>query len=163
MAIPVQEHEKLGLRMGAAQRQRADLPPECADEIRERMSVVRNDLRNDIAGVAAQARHFADWRHHVRESPLASVAIAAVAGYLMVPQKTRLTTVDADAILKLADQNRVVVESKPKAAASGESGIIGFAMRLATTALVRAAVGYAAHKLGEATSDRPASKAQHEN
>lgn len=158
MATPVQEHHRRGENMSVAQRQREDVPPESADEIRERMSVVRNDLRNDIAEVAAQARHFTDWRHHVRESPLASVAVAAVAGYLIVPQKTRLTTVDADAILKLADQNRVVVESKPKAAAGGESGMIAFATRLATTALVRAAVGYAAQKLGEVTSDQPASE-----
>ncbi|MEQ9409340.1 MAG: hypothetical protein RIK87_16510 [Fuerstiella sp.] len=133
-----------------------------ASAIRCEMAAVRHDLRQDIDGVAAQAKLLADWRHHVRQAPWLSMAVAAAAAFAVVPSRGSPPAASAENTRKLSGQNRVVAESRPQGAAGrrvgssgvgssgvGVGGVGSFLIRLATTAVVRAAVGMVSEKIGQ--------------
>ena len=58
-----------------------------AVEIRQRMSVIRRYIRDDVDGIVQNAQQLADWKHYVRAFPLGSLVVAAVAGYVAVPRR----------------------------------------------------------------------------
>jgi hypothetical protein len=119
------------------------------------MALVRQDLGADIQGVAAQARELTDWRSYVRKSPLVGIAVAAAVGYVAVPRKLNVETVDPATVAELARQNRIVVESKPRAAAQAGLGTTMF--RLVSGVLLRTAVSLATQKVAQMMSpDTPA-------
>lgn len=118
-----------------------------ADQLRLEMAMVRKDLGADIKGVAAQARELTDWRQYVKRAPWISVAVATAAGFMVVPRKLNLETVDPNTIAKLAEQHRIVVENKPKAAAKAGVGSSAFAVISAI--VLRSAMGFASQKVSE--------------
>lgn len=67
--------------------------------ILEEMDRVRGDLGGGIDRLTVQMRNLVDWQSYVRSAPLASVAIAATAGYLIAPairsRRVRLASGDA--------------------------------------------------------------------
>lgn len=118
-----------------------------ADQLRRQMAMVRRDLGADIRGVADHARELTDWRSYVQKAPWAGLAIAAAAGFMAVPRRLNIDTVDAATLARLAKQNRLVVESKPKAAAKTGSATVMF--RLLSGILLRSAFGFATQKAAE--------------
>lgn len=115
-----------------------------ADQLRQQMAMVRRDLGVDIRGVAAQARELTDWRSYVQKAPWAGLAIAAAVGFMAVPRRLNIDTVDAATFARLAKQNRIVVDSKPRAAGSATVMI-----RLLSGILLRSAFGFATQKAAE--------------
>lgn len=118
-----------------------------ADRLRQEMASVRRDLGADIHDVAAHARELADWRSYVQKAPWTGMAVAAAIGFVAVPRKLHVDTVDADELARLARQKRVVVESKPKAAA--KSGLGSTVFRLVSGIVLRTAVGIATQKAAQ--------------
>ncbi|MEZ6132482.1 MAG: hypothetical protein R3C59_27780 [Planctomycetaceae bacterium] len=131
-----------------------------ADRLRREMAMVRRELGDDIRGVAVQAKELTDWRQHVRRSPWISLGVAAAAGFMAVPNKLNLETVDADTIAELARQHRIVVENKPKSAAKSGAGSTVFG--LISAVVLRSALGYGSQKIAELlatqNSDQPDSR-----
>lgn len=111
------------------------------------MAELRCQLREDFDGTAAQAKELVDWKYYVKQAPWMAFGIAAVTAFAIVPRELKVTTIDAKAAAKLAKQNRVVVRSKPEAAA--KSGFGGFLLRTAITMAMRSAVGMATQKSAE--------------
>lgn len=87
------------------------------DLIRERMSHIRHEFREDVEEMVDSAREFADWKSYVRSYPWICLGAAAAAGYFMVPQRLHIESPDAEEMRKLAKQNRLVVEANPKGTA----------------------------------------------
>jgi hypothetical protein len=127
----------------------AEQDPTVAD-LRRQMSHVRRELHHDFQGVSQQAKRLTDWRHYVQSAPLLSAGVAALAGYLAVPRKLHLDTVDPDDLARLAKKQRVVVESKPKAAA--KQGVGSTAFGLLTAMVMRTAISVATQKLASVMS-----------
>jgi len=126
---------------------------ETADQLRREMAMVRRELSADIKGVTAQAKALTDWRQYVKHAPWISIGIAAAAGFMVVPRKLNMKTVDPDAIAKLAKQHRVVVESKPKAAA--KAGLSSTLFGLISRTVLRAAIGIGTQRITELMSSQP--------
>lgn len=124
------------------------------------MAELRCQLREDFDGTAAQAKELTDWKYYVKQAPWAAFGAAAITAFAMVPRELKVTTVDAKAAAKLAKQNRVVVRSKPEAAA--KSGLGGFLLRTAMTMAMRTAVGVATQKAAELAASKNQPEAQAE-
>jgi hypothetical protein len=60
-----------------------------ADEIRERMALIRQRIDEQSDEVVAQVSELSDWRSYVRRHPWVSVGAAAVLGYVLVPSKKK--------------------------------------------------------------------------
>jgi hypothetical protein len=116
-----------------------------ADQIREEMAQVRRDLNVNYGEVVENARDLADWRYYVRNYPWATLAVAATVGYLVVPTRVELIRPDADEILKLARQQKLVVEPKP--AAEPKSTVGGALFKLIANTLFRGAIAYAGQNM----------------
>jgi hypothetical protein len=82
------------------------------DEIQQRMAQIRRELHQDITEVVAGAEAATDWRRYARAYPWAAVAIAAAAGYFIVPRariaprSSVIEESDIEAIRGLVDQAR---------------------------------------------------------
>ena len=63
-----------------------------ADEIRERMALIRQRIDEQSVEVVAQVSELSDWRSYVRRYPWISVGAAAALGYVLVPKKTKPVT-----------------------------------------------------------------------
>ncbi len=84
-----------------------------------------------------------------------SAAVATAVGFIVVPRKLNVDTVDPATIAKLARQNRIVVESKPKEAAKAGLGATAFS--LVAGLILRTTLSYATQKAADFISpDRPA-------
>ena len=82
-----------------------------AEQLRQEMRRVREDLREDVQEVVEGAQDLTDWRHYVRSYPWACIGVAAVAGYLLVPNKTYIHSPDADDLKKLAASNKLCCQA----------------------------------------------------
>lgn len=120
-----------------------------ADELRRRMEGVRTDLDHDVEGIVENAKTLADWKHYVRSFPCGSVAAAAALGYFAVPQKLQVLRPDFETLEKLADKNKLVVTSEPKAEAEKRGGIAAYALSLAGTLALKAAMNYFSAYMGK--------------
>lgn len=54
------------------------------DDLIERMNAIRNSSERHVVRMHAEAERLVDWREHVRSHPLASVGIAAAAGFFLM-------------------------------------------------------------------------------
>ncbi len=116
------------------------------DEVLARMEVVRGRLDRDAQATKQSVQNMTDWRYIVRKNPLATVAIAAVAGFLLVPKKRQpapaLTSADIE---RLAKEHTVIVAKE----ASASPGLVGTVAAIAGAALTRAATNFLATKVSE--------------
>lgn len=116
------------------------------DEVLREMSHIRRQFREDVEDVVDSAREFADWKSYVRAHPWICIGAAMAAGYLMVPSRYEIQSPDADALKKLAKQNRLVVEANPSATA--RTSMLGSAATFMGHLLLRQALALAGQKLG---------------
>lgn len=72
-----------------------------AEEIQRQMRRVRTELGDDVQDLMASAKVMTDWHSYVRAYPWLCVGAAAVAGYLIVPGKTRFSQPDAASLREL--------------------------------------------------------------
>ncbi len=123
-----------------------------AEEIRAQMRVIRRELRNNVQGLVSNASQMFDWKSYVRSFPWTFVAVAAVAGYLLVPRRKIVTLPrETEQSLKsLSEEIRAAVAPPPKPQPSLISTILpvlgGLALRAGTTYLTRMGTSYL-HKM----------------
>jgi hypothetical protein len=58
-----------------------------AEEIRERMALIRQRIDEQSDEVVSQVSALSDWRSYVRRHPWVSVGAAAALGYVLVPSR----------------------------------------------------------------------------
>ncbi|QDV40351.1 hypothetical protein Enr13x_01570 [Stieleria neptunia] len=60
-----------------------------ADAIKQRMAEIRTELPYDVDDARMRVRELTDWKYHMARHPLPLLAVAAGAGYLLVPSKPK--------------------------------------------------------------------------
>jgi ElaB/YqjD/DUF883 family membrane-anchored ribosome-binding protein len=95
-----------------------------ADEICERMAMIRLQIDERSNEVVAQVHALSDWRSYVRRHPWVSVTAVAVLGYVLVPSRAKAA----------ADGSTRNTDNQPAAFTTDElrSVLIGAARRAAT-------------------------------
>src|SRR5208282_5650420 len=63
-----------------------------ADDIRRQMAEIRSQLHQDMRGVVNVAATATDWRTYVRVRPWLAIGLAFTSGFLLVPGRSRATT-----------------------------------------------------------------------
>jgi hypothetical protein len=82
----------------------------------------------------------------VRKNPITTVAVAALAGFLLVPRKKPTPrSFTPDELKKLAKEHTVIVANEAKAS----PGFVGAVAAIAGAALTRAATNFLATKVSE--------------
>jgi hypothetical protein len=64
-----------------------------ADEIRRQMAEIRSQLHEDVREVVNVATSATDWRSYIRGHAWLAIGVAFASGYLLVPRRSRPTTV----------------------------------------------------------------------
>jgi hypothetical protein len=85
-----------------------------AEEICRRMAELRSDLAGGVREVGRSARVMTDWTFYVRRFPWAVVAVAAAAGFMLIPRKKHVISPDQQALAEMVrkKQLRLDVEHK---------------------------------------------------
>jgi len=130
------------------------LPP--ADRLRQEMRTIRRELGQDVEELVEQAEQLMDWRYYVRRYPWATVGVAALLGYFVVPQRIVTLPTDEHTLSKLADRLPIHVKpSEPK-----KSSLLGWLVSMSTGMALRAASAYLSQQVGKVmaqqTSPQPA-------
>lgn len=116
------------------------------DNLLARMETVRGRIDHDAKAAKQSVHEMTDWRHLVKKNPLASVAIATLLGFLLVPKKRAPSpTFSPEDLEKLAKEHTVIVTKE----ASTSPGLAGTVAALAGAALTRAATNFLAAKVSE--------------
>ncbi len=116
------------------------------EEVLARMEVVRGRLDHDAQAAKQSVQEMTDWRQIVRKNPLASVALAALAGFLLVPKKRPVAPTLTQADLERLGEEHTVIVTKE---ASASPGVVGMVATIAGAALTRAATNFLANKVSE--------------
>ena len=132
---------------------------DAAEDIQQRMKAVRCDLVGDVDDVLRSARQMLDWKEYVRRYPWACMGAAAALGYLVVPRRLELISPDAETLLQLAKQNKLVV--KPNPTPQNRRGLLSTLLTIAGTAVVRGAMAYVSQQAGRIAGEQ-AAEADHE-
>ena len=84
-----------------------------AEEIRQRMAMLRNELSHDVREAGRTAQVMTDWRFYVRRFPWAVAGLAALAGFMLIPRKKQVNVVtpDPDALAELIKKKQLRVET----------------------------------------------------
>ena len=117
------------------------------DELLARMEAVRGRLDEDAQAAKQSVHDLTDWRNAVRKNPWVSVALAAAAGFLLVPRKQPAPTFSKVDLEQLAREHKVIVAKEP----SASPGLVGTLAAIAGAALTRAASNYVATKMSDFT------------
>ena len=56
-------------------------------DIQRRMAQIRHDMHQEVQGAVKGAQSLTEWRSLVKSHPWLSIAVASVAGYLIVPRR----------------------------------------------------------------------------
>jgi hypothetical protein len=122
------------------------------DELLSRMEVLRSRLDDDARAAQQSVQEMTDWRHLVRRSPLATIAAAAVAGYLLVPKRAPQQQLTAEQIKQLSNAKTVILTQEVAA----KPGLLGAFAAIAGAVLTRAATSFVTEKVSQFA-------AQHQN
>jgi hypothetical protein len=128
-----------------------------SDEIRRKMAQIRRDLHADVREVVAGAGAVTDWRRYVRSYPLATVAVVAAAGYLVVPRKSRSLPHDAarqSDVAEVRDELRQAREATPEIKEKTRQSLVGAAVAMAAPLAWRFAKNYALAYLEQWIAER---------
>lgn len=121
-----------------------------ADGIQKQMSRIRFDLDENVEKVVEQTKEMVDWRSFARRHPWLTAGAAATLGYLMIPQRLRIISPDADTLAKLAKQNKLVV--KPKPDVRKQAGVVAPVVNFVAAAAMRSLVHAAGQHFGRLSS-----------
>jgi hypothetical protein len=99
------------------------------DEIQGQMRQIRVEMRDDVQGLVDNARKLGDWQYYVKTYPWACLAVAAAAGYLIVPSKVHVIQPDPKALVELAKARQISVTAdvQPKANGGIAKGLLNMA------------------------------------
>jgi hypothetical protein len=115
------------------------------DDLLARMETVRGRIDQDAQAAKQSVEQMTDWRYLVRKNPLVAVALAATAGFLLVPKKKPEPKFTDEDLKKLSKEHTVIVTKE----ASASPGVIGAVAATAGAALTRAATSYLTAKVSE--------------
>src|SRR3954454_3474364 len=79
------------------------------------MSELRRDLLMDMQEVSRSAKAMASPTFFVRRFPWATMALAAGAGFLLIPKKKQVVQPDMEALAELVRKNQVRVDTSKAA------------------------------------------------
>jgi hypothetical protein len=96
--------------------------------LRMQMRQVREDLNEHADQVAEKARTSLDWRHFVANHPWASLAVAALAGYFVVPRRSCCNAVDAKTVNQAVERMVGAAQSSQRPAPSSVLGSMASAI-----------------------------------
>jgi hypothetical protein len=116
-----------------------------ASEVVERMAALRRELDHGVENVSESARAMTDWTFYVRRFPWATVGLAAVAGYLLVPRKKTTVAPTAEQLAALV-KNKEFVAAATNQLKPPPSLLAGFGATLAAMA-ARAAISYVSEQI----------------
>jgi len=117
-----------------------------AEELRRLMDVIRHRMTGEVAKVADNARQLADWRFYLHEFTGPVLAATALAGFLVVPKKSK-PVADLPTLETLAQEKGWVVD-REKAAGIERPGLVSAAAAMAGSLLLKAGLNYAAQNVG---------------
>jgi hypothetical protein len=136
-----------------------------ADAIRRRMSELRRDLTGSVLAVSRDARAMTDWTLYVRRFPWATVAIAAAAGFALIPRKKAVISPDQEALAEMVRKKQLRLNVDHKA--EKKQGMLGSIVAAAAAWAAKAGMTYigermrtaAIHKAHEERAEGPATPA----
>lgn len=133
-----------------------DHPPSAAEVIQQ-MHAIRQNLRPEVDEIVSSARNHLDWHYYLKAYPWQTLACATALGYLAVPRKLVLVQPDAETVEKLARQNRLVVEHRPKG--EEKPGLVDTILHLAGHMIMRAGMAYLGQQAGRLAGRQAAESA----
>ncbi|QDT01837.1 hypothetical protein K227x_02060 [Rubripirellula lacrimiformis] len=111
---------------------------EKSEAIRRRMSEIRSELPCDVDDARQRVRQLSDWKYHVAKRPLPVLAIAAVAGYLLMPAKRPVDRV----VIRREGDAEVAATPAKRSVVGGIVGALG-------TIAARQATAYATARISQ--------------
>jgi hypothetical protein len=120
-------------------------PDDEAREVCRRMATLRREITSDVRQVRQSARQMTDWTFYVRRFPWATAALAAAAGFLLVPRKQQVVTPTPEQLAALA-KSREFAKAATSSLKPPASMLGGIAATLAAIA-ARAALNYVTEQI----------------
>lgn len=115
-------------------------PPPQADRLRQEMRTIRRELGDNVEELVEHAEQLMDWRYYVRRYPWASLGVAALLGYFVVPQRVVTLPTDDHTLSRLADRLPIYPPTnQPK---KQRSSMLSSLISMGTGLALRAATGY---------------------
>ena len=128
-----------------------------ADRLRQEMRTIRRELGQDVEDLVEHAEQLMDWRYYVRRYPWASLGVAALVGYFVVPQRVVTLPTDERTLAKLADRLPIHPQtSEPK---KQRTSLIGSLISMGTGLALRAATAWFTAQVGKIMAKQAAHEA----
>jgi hypothetical protein len=108
-----------------------------ADDVQRQMREVRQELREDVHEIVANAQQIGDWTVYVRAYPWLCVGAAVAAGFLMVPSRSVIVKPDAEGLIELARRNKLVVKMEETPPPKKRGGLLAQLISVAAAALLQ--------------------------
>lgn len=121
-----------------------------AIDLRQQMEQIRCELAGSVSHLSDDAKTLTDYRYYVRQHPWMTLGVAAVAGFLLIPRKTKQVVPDAALLQDLLKKNELVVQTKSEV--NQKRGLIATGASLLAAAAMKAAMNYAQQKAMERIS-----------
>ena len=125
---------------------------DAADDIRQRMAELRRSLAYDVEDVSRGATAMTDPSYYVRRFPWAAVAIAAAAGYMLIPKKKELNQPDPETVAELVRKQKIRVE--PMKRDKEREGLLKTLLVMGITWAAKTGAGFVGQQLSSAALDR---------
>jgi hypothetical protein len=116
------------------------------DDIRERMRFVRRAIGEDMDDFVESTKDITDWRSYVKRYPWLCLGAAIAVGYLVVPKRVQILAPDAETLMELAKQKKVVINTTPP---QPRSDLLKSIFLGATAAVLRTSVAFAGQRLSQ--------------
>jgi hypothetical protein len=120
-----------------------------ADRLRQEMRTIRRELGQDVEDLVEHAERLMEWRYYVRRYPWASLGVAALLGYFIIPQRIVTLPTDDHTLSKLAD--RLPIQPRPE---RKKQSLLGWLVSMGTGMALRAAGAYVTQQLGKAVAQQ---------
>jgi hypothetical protein len=121
------------------------------EAISRRMAELRCALTGNVHAVSRSARVMTDWTFYVRRFPWATMAIAVIAGYLLVPKKKNIISPDQEALAQMVRKHQLRLDVDHKAE---KPGLAHSLLALAASWAAKAGVGYVGELMRTAAVNR---------
>jgi hypothetical protein len=133
-----------------------------AEAIRRRMAELRRELTGGVQEVSRNARAMTDWTLYVRRFPWATVAVAAAAGFAMVPRKKAVISPDQEALAEMVRKKQLRLDVDHKA--EKKQGMLASLAAAAVAWAAKAGMTYMGERMrtaaiNKAHEERPAAAA----
>ena len=119
--------------------------PPSADRLRQEMRTIRRDLGQEVEDLVEHAEQLMEWRYYVRRFPWASLGVAALLGYFVVPQRIVTLPPDERTLSRIVE--RLPLNGKPSE--PKKQSMFGWLLSMGTGMALRAASAYLSQQVGK--------------